>query len=442
MMSRIRFTFLISLVALTSTLIAVPATAHDQVPGRSQTRPILLRDGIIHRVDAPTLPRGSVLLVDGKIESVAAKINAPENAEIIDVSGRHVYPGLIDAMTDLGLSEISAVDVTVDRTELGRDNPNVRSWVAVNPDSELIPVSRAGGVLTAHVAPGGSFLRGQSSVLNLDGWSVRDMNVLSPAMMCVDWETIAVRGDLDADLIKKRESELDKLDEWLDRAERYQAAKQSAIESGTSDLFAVDVRLESLLPVLRGELPIMAEANRRAAIESAIAYAQTRSLRMVIYGGYDAVECADLLRAADIPVILDGIYRLPLRRSDPYDHAYTLPARLQAAKVRFAIAGEGPGYPGGASNTRNLPYHAGCAVAYGLDPNVAIASITLSVAEILGVADSIGSITAGKDATVIVVDGDVLESTTNVTHAWIRGKRVDLGNRHETLFQKYRQKYR
>lgn len=409
--------------------------ANDQIPGAAQSRPILIRGATIHRVDDSTIQDGSVLLDEGRIVEVGKKIKPPKGAEVIDATGKHVYPGLIEPMTDLGLREILAVDVTVDSTELGDRNPNVRSWVAVNPDSELIPVARAGGILVAHVSPGGRFVRGQSAVMTLDGWTATEMNLRAPAGLSVNWESMQTRDKDAAAEANKRDQKLQELDDWFDRAQRYAEARS------TNDETASDLRLESLLPLLRGELPMFAEANRQSTIESAVAFAVRHQLKLVIYGGYDAVECAELLKRYDIPVIIAGTYRLPLHRHDPYDAPYTLPKRLQQAGVRFAIGGEGPGYPGGSSNARNLPYHAANAVAYGLSREDAIAAVTLSAAEILGVQDRIGSITPGKDATLIVVDGDVLETESNLTDAFIEGRRVDLSSKHTMLYEKYKQKY-
>ena len=410
--------------------------ANDQIPGAPQSGPILIRGASVHRVDKPTIERGSVLFDGGKIVAVGEQVDVPEGTVVIDAVGKHVYPGLIESMTDLGLREILAVDVSVDSTEGGDRNPNVRSWVAVNPDSELIPVARAGGVLVAHVSPGGNFFRGQTAVMSLDGWTAADMNVLAPAGLSVNWEAVQPRDKDAKEEAKKRDEKLKTLDDWLAEARRYGDARAD----GTISL-ATDLRLEALLPVLRRERPIFAEANQQSTIESAVAYAVGQQLSLVIYGGYDAADCADLLKRYDVPVIVGGTYRLPLHRHDDYDAAYTLPTRLKKAGVRFAIGGEGPGYPGGSSNARNLPYHAGNAVAYGLSRDEAIESITLSAADILGVADRLGSITAGKDATLIVCDGDILETETHVTAAYVQGRAVDLTSRHTMLFEKYKKKY-
>jgi len=430
-------------MGLLSCALAAPRLpANDQIPGAPQTRPILISGGTIHRIDAATIDGGDVLLVDGKIQAVGKNIAPPAGAELVDAVGKHVYPGLIEAFTDLGLREISSVDETVDRTEYGSNNPNVRAWVAVNPDSELIPVARAGGVLIANVAPGGRWIRGQSAVMQLDGWTAAQMNLLAPSAMCVDWESYLPRRGDPAKVIKQRKDKLQELDRRFDQALRYEAAKHQAIAAGEEATFLIDVRLESLLPVLKGQWPLIAAAERQSTIESAVAYAVSRGLNLIIYGGYDAESCAELLIQHDIPVIIAATYRLPLRRSDAYDAAYTLPARLDAAGVHYAISGEGAGYPGGSSKTRNLPYHAACAVAYGLDRDKAVRSITLAAAEILGVGDRVGSLTVGKDATLIIATGDILETQSNVTDAFISGRRVDLSSRHTMLFEKYREKYK
>ena len=410
--------------------------AHDQVPGAPQSRPIVIRNTTVHVVDGADIKNGDVLFEAGKITSVGKDLEAPKQAVEIDGDGKHLYPGLIESMTDLGLREISAVEETDDRTEYGALNPNVRAWVAVNPDSELIPVARAGGVLTVMTAPRGRYIRGQTAVINLDGWTVSEMKLKAPAGMYIDWGAMQPRGSDATDRRKKREQKFGELDELLDSVRRYQKARETE-----PDTTATDVRLESLVPVVHGQLPVFVEADRQLEIESAVAYGQTQGLSIVIYGGYDAEQCAKLLKQYDVPVIIASTYRLPLRRDEPYDTAYTLPERLRAAGVKFAICGEGAGSPGGAANARNLPYHAGVAVAYGLPHADGLRSITLSAAEILGVADRVGSISTGKDATLILADGDILETETNVEAAFIQGRAVDLGSRHKMLYEKYKLKY-
>ncbi len=401
--------------------------AHDQIPGTPQRQPIAITGATIHVVDGPVIHKGTVLFADGVITAVGQAIEIPTDTIEIDGTGKHVYPGLIEAMTDLGLREISAVEETLDKIEYGEVNPNVRSWVAVNPDSELIPVARANGVLFAVPSPAGSFIRGQSALMQLDGWTAQEMTVRAPVGLFVNGNKLDPRADDDATRVEQREVELQRFDGLLDEARRYLAVHQARPGDTPTDL-----RLESLGMVVRGEIPLIVDADRRSSIEAAVAYARGQGLQLVIFGGYDAVACSELLRAHNVPVIVAGTHRLPLRRDDPYDASYTLPARLQKAGIKYAIASDGNA-PDGSANTRNLPYHAASAVAFGLTDDQAIRAITLSTAEILGVADRIGSLTVGKDATLVIVDGDILQTESNVTTAYIQGRQVDLGSRHKTL---------
>jgi imidazolonepropionase-like amidohydrolase len=415
------------------------AVANDQIPGRLPAGPVAIVGGDVYPVAAAVIRGGVVVVEGGKITAVGetSEVVIPKGAERINAAGQNVYPGLINAYSDIGLREIDSVSETVDREEGGRVNPNVRSWVAINPDSELIPVARSGGVLTSLVAPSGSYIAGQASVVRMDGWTWKDMLMVGPSAMIVSWDAMEPRGDSMADVAKKRAERYDQLDALLDAAKRYE---QRRVDDPSSQ--PIDLRLESLVAVANGELPIIATAERRTTIEAAVMYATQRKLKLVIYGGYDAALCSDLLKREKVAVILPGTYRLPLRRDDAYDAPYTLPARLHRAGVTFCIAAEQTGYPGGASNARNLPYHAGNAIAYGLDPKVALRSVTLSAAEILGVGDRVGSLTVGKEATLMLVNGDPLLVESQVTYAMIQGRPVDLGNRHLSLFRKYEEKYR
>jgi len=413
--------------------------AHDQIPGKLPDGPVAIVGGDVYPVDSPVIRGGVVVVNNGKITAVGKKqsIKVPDDALRIDAEGMNVYPGLINAYSDIGLREIDSVKETIDRTETGRVNPNVRSWVAINPDSELIPAARAGGVLTSLVAPDGPYIAGQAAVVRMDGWTWSEMLMVGPAAMIVSWDAMEPRGDSMTEVAKQRAERYDQLDALLDAAKRYQLRRQSDPKSQP-----IDLRLESLADVANGQLPIIASAERRSTIEAAVLYAKQRKLKLVIYGGHDAELCSDLLVRENVAVILPGTYRLPIRRDEPYDAPYTLPDRLHRAGVKFCIAAEQTGYPGGASNARNLPFQAGNAVAYGLDPEVALRSITLSAAEILGVDHLVGSLTVGKEATLMVVHGDPLVIESQVVYAMIHGRPVDLGNKHLSLFRKYQEKYR
>ena len=427
----VRFLVIGLLVNFTAQLFA-----HDQVPGQPQKGPIVIRGATIHRVDQPVIQRGEILFNEGKIIAVGEKVTVPPGAVEIMAEGQHVYPGLIESMTDLGLREIVAVEETDDRTEFGRENPNARAWVAVNPDSELIPVARAGGVLVAMTAPRGPWMRGQSAVLQLDGWTVDDMAILAPAGLFVDWSAVHPRDDDDQRRREERERKLKDFDKLILQTRLYQDERDALTEG-----FSTNVRLESLLPLINGKMPLIVHADLQSEIESAVTYAVSQGLSIVIYGGYDAEKCAALLKQHQVPVIIGSTYRLPMRRDDAYDAAYTLPSRLQKAGIHFAIGGPGAGGPGGAASARNLPYHAAVAVAFGLSEPDALRAVTLSAAEILQIDQQLGSLTPGKDATLLIVTGNLLETESNVIDAYIQGRQVDLGSRHKMLNQKYQKKY-
>ena len=423
-------------LAMIGLMIVTVAHGHDQIPGAPQTKPVLITGAIVHTVDGDVIKNGSVLFANGKIAAVGKKIKAPKKAITIDACGKHVYPGLIEPLTDLGLREISAVDATDDRREFGSLNPNARAIEAINPDSELIPVARANGVLFAVASPQGRWLRGQAALIQLDGWTAGEMSLVGTAGLSVDWSYLEP-NDTSADgRISKRKQRRTEFADLLTKARQYQANRKA-----TPNQTPTDVRLESLLPVINRKLPLIAQADELLEIESAVAFAQEHDLRLIIFGGYDAADCAGLLRKYDVPVMISGVHRLPMRRNDAYDAPYTLAKRLSDAKVRYCIGGAGAGSPNGAAAARNLPYHAATAVAYGLSPDEAIKRITLATAEIFGVDKQIGSITPGKDATLFMSDGDIMEGTSNVTDAWIQGRVVDLSSRHTMLYDKYRKKY-
>ncbi len=418
-----------------SLVVCVSLRAAPQLPGPPQEQPIAILNATIHPVSGPLIEAGTLLFDAGRIVAVGTDVELPDGTLRIEGQGKHVYPGLFSAGGELGLVEINSIRATQDASESGAVNPNVKAEVAVNPDSELIPVTRANGVLLTLTVPSGGLVAGMAAVLQLDGWTWEQMTVAAPVAMHVQWPSMRAGsggrsersgGRPQAD----RTPQLQKLHELFDQAEQFRQAGQGA---------ASDLRLEAMLPVLEGKLPLLVSADSQRQIQTAVAFAAQRKLKLIINGGYDAETCALLLREHDVPVIIPAIYRLPRRRSDPVDAAYTLPERLRQAGVRFCIAGVDRF---GASNLRNLPYHAATAAAYGLPAPDALRAITLSPAEILGVADRVGSLDAGKDATLFVADGDPLETETHVLMAFIQGARVDLGNRHDQLWQKYQEKYR
>ena len=413
--------------------LASTAWAGPEIPGAPQSEPIVLVGATLHPISGPPIPAGMLLFAEGRIVAIGKTVKLPPQVRRIDLRGKQVYPALFDACTDLGLVEIESVRATRDQAETGSLNPNVKSWLAINPDSELIPVTRANGVLLALTAPFGGLLAGQSAVIQLDGWTYEEMTLQPSVGMHLNWPR-ATHGGEGQERARGRDRALEPLREALEHARAYRLARQNPELTRPGR----DLRWESLQPLLDRELPLIVHANDVTSIQDAVAFASAQKLRLIIHGGYDAPSCARLLVEQDVPVLVQGVYRLPLRRSDPYDLAYSVPARLRDAGVRFCIAGPGRG---GASNVRNLPYHAAMAAAFGLTPDEALRAITLSPAEILGVADRVGSLEVGKQATLIITDGDPLETATQVSACYIAGREVDLNNRHQRLYNKYRTKY-
>jgi len=256
------------------------------------------------------------------------------------------------------------------------------------------------------------------------------MTLRSGAAMAVSWPTVP--NQLEAKDAKK--DPVASLRDFFDESRAYLEARADDASSQKSDL-----KLESLRPVLERKMPLLVAANSLAVIQSAVSFASEQKVRLIIVGGYDAPLCAGLLKKNNVPVIVSAVYRLPRRRSDGFDVAYTLPARLRDAGIQFCISGSGSSR---VSNTRNLPYHAATAVAYGLPADEALKAITLYPAQILGVSKRVGSLERGKNATLIMTTGDPLETSTQVTSAWIQGRAVDLSSRHTQLYEKYREKYR
>lgn len=419
---------LIAFLVLASLVSATLAS--DEIPGAPQKSPVAITGTTIHPISGPVIGRGDIVFDRGRIVAIGASgtIEIPEQAERIDGAGRHVYPGLFEAQSQLGLFEISAVRATQDRSESGQLNPNVRAQVSVNPDSELIPVTRANGVLLSLTSPSGGRISGQSAVLQLDGWTWEDMTHRGGAAMVVSWPTVPNRLESDDD------DPVASLREFFIDARAYLSAR-----GDESSRQRTDLKLEAMRPVLNRKMPLLVAANSLAVIQSAVAFAVEQKVRLIIIGGYDAPLCADLLKRHKVPVIVSAVYRLPRRRSDGFDAPYTLPERLRQAGIQFCISGSASSR---SSNARNLPYHAATAVAYGLPADEALKAITLYPARILGVSKRVGSLETGKDATLIVTTGDPLETATQVTDAWIQGRKVDLSSRHVRLYEKYREKYR
>jgi len=407
---------------------------------QAQNGEYVIRDAKIVTVTGATIPRGSVLIRDGKIVAFGDKVAIPGSAKVIEGRGLSVYPGLIDSGTYLGLSEVGSVQETRDTTELGDFNSNARAIVAVNIHSELIPVARANGVTTVITSPRGRLVSGQAALINLDGWTWQEMAVKPAAAMVMEYPRLSGGGGRfggfqqgqGADNQRQQaQRQIESLKKKLEEAQAYAQAKEARAKDPGIPARATDLVLEALIPVIKGELPVLMTANSAAEIRGAIEIAAKFKLRLIINGADEAEKVASLLKEKSIPVIIGPVTEVPNREDDGYDRNYSQAGELQKAGVRFAFQTNDAAY------VRNLPFQAGTAAAFGLAKEEALKSVTIYPAQIFGVDKLIGSIEVGKVANLIVTDGDPLEFRTNVKHMFINGKPVDLSSRHTRLYDKF-----
>lgn len=409
-----------------------------QIPAPAQEQAIVIENATIHTVaDGVIDGNGWIVFEKGRITQMG-RGSAPNisNAQRFNAQGLHVYPGLIASETQLGLTETGSVGETQDYRELGDFTPEVRAAVAINPDSDLIPVTRANGILMGLIFPSGGTVSGRASAVRLDGWTWEDMTIKQDAGLVLNWPRVEPvsfgrgwrsRGG-SSDRVEER---LNEINQFFDLAEAYLTAKEADPSTPT------DLRFESMRNALSGETPVFIRANSPGQIESAVAWAVGRELKPVIVGGSQAHEALAILRKHDVPVILSGTHRLPSRADDAYDAPFTVPKALYDAGVRFAIA-SGAETP----HERDLNHTAATAAAYGLPKDMALRAVTLSAAEILGIDEQYGSLEVGKSATLILTTGDPLEITEDTLVAFIDGRQIDLGSRHKRLYAKYLEKYR
>jgi imidazolonepropionase-like amidohydrolase len=403
--------------------------------GASEADTFLLRGGTVHPVAGPEIAGASILVRDGRIAEIGGKIAVPKGLRVVEVKGLHVYPGMIDAATQLGLTEIGAVTETNDINELGLFKPHLRAITAVNPGSEHIPVTRANGITAVLVQPGGGVVTGQAALIHLDGWTGEEMALRAPAAIRIDFPQIAqpqrFGSSAPLPLVERRrayERQVRELDEFFENARRYQKAKAAGSAA------VPDAKLEAMLPLLDGKVPALIRAESEKTIREAMRFADRQKIRMVLHHGRDAWKVAAELKERDIPVILGPVLALPPQEDDPYDRAFTVAADLYKAGVKFAFGTFGPTAE---TNPRSLPYQAAAAVAFGLPYEEGLKAVTIRPAEILGAGADTGSIERGKLADLIVTDGDPLEIRTQVRHVFVAGREADLDNKHFRLYQKY-----
>jgi imidazolonepropionase-like amidohydrolase len=398
----------------------------------------------IYTLAGSPIEDGTLVIRDGKIAVVGASVEVPAGAQVIDAKGLQVYPGLFDAVTQMGLSEIGAVSATVDTIETGNFNPDVVAATAISPSSEHIPVTRASGIAEVLAVPGtGGFgggrgiLGGQASAIHLAGWTIDEMLIKKSAAMVLNWPEIQTETfDFSTFTRKEKpyteakqeyEKQVNELTDWIERARHYALT----MEKGSVSKYDRDLKLEALAPVIRRELPLLVFADRARDIRNAAEFCDKQKLKMILAGGEEAYKVKDLLRSKDIPVVLRPMLSFPEEEDEPYDSELSQPAQLAAAGVKFAIASFDNSF------ARRLGQNAANAVAYGLPYDEALRAVTVYPAQIFGLSSQIGTIEQGKVANVIVTNGDPLELTTDVKYLFIKGQLTSLENKHHRLYEKY-----
>jgi imidazolonepropionase-like amidohydrolase len=420
----------------------------------------LIRGVDVYPVTGPEIKGVSVLVQDGKIADIGAKIVAPKGMKVVDGKGMRLYPGMIDSNTELGLSEISAERVTVDTGELGEFMPQLKALSAVNPDSEHFGVVRANGITSVMTFPaaggrggrgggGTQYISGQAALIHMDGWTWEDMEINRDAAVHLIFPSIASRGgrggaaNVDfADEVpafggggaaptfteakRNYDVQIAKLTEFFDNARQYRKEKTANLPG-----FKRDLKYEAMIPVLDGKVPVAVPAARERAIRDAVAFAEREHIKIVIMAPQELGKEGPDLKAKNVPVILGRTEALPENEDAPYDYAESLPSQFYKAGVKIAFGTFNNEF------SRNLPYNAARAVAYGLPYEEALKAITINAAEIWGAGDKMGSIEKGKWADLMLVTGDPLEAPTQIKALYIKGKEVDMTNKQTRLYQKY-----
>ena len=412
--------------------------------GAARAQSLLLKNATVHPVTGPVFSPGDVLIEHGKVTRVGhLDVKADQ---IVDLTGQHLYPGLLALNSPLGLMEIESVRGTLDLEEVGQFVPEAQSWVAVNPDSELLPVARANGIAYFEPTPQGGMIAGQSALMVIDGWTTEDMVFKKPAALHVYWPGMEINaaarrgrrrrapGSVE-DQARERERKIKELADFFADARAYAQARDAAQTNGARDP-GLNPPWEAMRPYVLGQRPIIVHADELRQIKAALQWAETNQYKIVLAGGRDAWKAAGLLAKKNVPVIYSQIYALPSSEVEPYDIHFKAPELLRQAGVKVTLSLQDGA--DAASSARNLPYVASQAVAYGLPSDEALKAMTLYPAQIMGVDDRLGAIEPGKAATLFACTGDILDLRAHVTHLWMAGREVSLENRHTRLYDKYR----
>lgn len=425
----------IFLIYVSLFLIIHLAGAQDNIsPAPPQTKDILIKNGTLHVGNGQVLNNSSILVKNGKIAAIGNDLKN-DNARVIDATGKQVYPALIAAATIIGLREITgSVRGTNDYRELGELNPNVRSIVSYNTDSKIINVLRSNGILIANIIPQGSLLMGTSSVVQFDAWNWEDAAYKMDAGIHINFPGLLMRSrrfrqnSATGDQQKEAMDKVEMLRNFFKEAKAYLAEKNHV---------ATNLKFEAVKGLYDKSQKLYIHCDIVKEMLVAIDFAKTFGFDVVIVGGSESWRIADLLKQNGIAVILQQLHALPTLDDDDVDQPFKTPYLLKKAGVLFCLNDDD-----GNTTGRNLAFNAGTAAAYGLNKEEALQAITLDAAKILGIADKTGSLETGKDANIVISTGDILDMESSViTHAFIQGREINLGDKHKQLNEKYERKY-
>ena len=435
-------------VALMSSSASAQLGSYNPPPGPQGT--FAIKNAHIFPVSGPEINNGTVVISGGKIQAIGANATIPAGAQVIDGTGLNVYPGMMDAGTSIGLSEIpQGAASTVDIAEIGSFNPNAQAIYGINPHSAHVGVARVVGITHVVSRPTGGIISGQAALINLAGFTVPAMTVVPRMAMVMELPGggrggrgggaaafLAAQGGANAQAqAQLRTRQLDSLKQLLRDADAYGKAVDAYAKDKTVPRPKHDAVLESLVPAVRGQQEVMFPADRAADIRAAVTFAEEMKLKPIIVGGRDAPEVAAFLKQHDVPVLFGSVLQIPGREDDPYDINYAAPGKLAAAGVKFAITSGDC-----CSEVRNLPSVAGMASAFGLSKSDALKAVTLGPAQIFGVSDKLGSLDVGKIANIVVTDGDMLEAKTNTRYLFIDGRMVPLDTKHTQMYELFKGK--
>ncbi|MEM9526160.1 MAG: amidohydrolase family protein [Bacteroidota bacterium] len=408
------------------------ATAFSQVVGKATKGAFLLKNATIETVTKGSV-QGDLLIEDGKITKVGGTVVAPNGAKTIDCSGKFIYPGFIDAGTNLGTVEVSAVSLTRDYNEIGEIKPHLAALTAVNPSATAIPVTRVSGVTTVLTNPESGIIPGKAALINLVGYSPDEMYAGFEAVrMNFPSASPRWRGDrrTTEELKKEQEKKLKEVKELWEEAKLF-AKIQEAKQKDASIKQAYNPQLEAMVPVVMGKAPLLIEVDRDKDILAALKWIKENKVKAILTGVDEGWRVAKEIAEAGVPVITGPVIRIPTRGSDRYDAAYTNPSRLLKAGVQVAIRSND------SENVRDLPFHAGFAAAYGMGREEALKAITIVPAQIMGLESSLGSLEVGKMANLFICDGDPFETKTQIEQVFIQGWEIPMNSRHSLLYDEF-----